>query len=122
MKKDKGDIYLSKKIKERVSADSGYFMELYSIMDDMSRSQKIEPISHNHPDEKDKKNHVIVQYPTSSGRVYIETVIKKRYSPVLFLKIPYYYTNIYIYSAMEYEYHREETDMYSIKKLNESED
>lgn len=121
MTKEKGKIYFSKKIKERVDKNSSYFLELYSILDDMSQSQKIEPLSVNYPSEKDKKFHVIVQYPSSSGRIYVETTSDKRENNLLFLKSPYLLTNIYIYTATEYEHCKEETEMFPLEKMKLSE-
>ena len=133
MGKDKGDIYLSKDIKERTDRDGGYFMEICSLLEDYSRNT-LAPLSYDYLNPGDKikgklnpfmkeNPRVVIQCPSSMGRIYIETATEKRYTPMFFLKIPYLYTEIYVYTAPEYEYHKEETQVFSLKKsrLKESE-
>ena len=57
--------------------------------------------------------HIAMQYTSTQGRIYIETISDKK-KGVLF---NYFSTDIGIYTAMEYEHSKEDTEMFTLEQI-----
>ena len=125
--KEHGSIYLSSEIQRRLQQDESYLQDLARILEHNTHflHSWLELISYDglNPEEQTKDNirsfsegnpHTVRQYPTRQGRIYIEVRASTRRTEIL--KRQYYVADVYIYSAIEYEHHRQETAFISFEE------
>lgn len=115
--REKGNVYLSTEIKNRIAKDKVYLSEIYEILRFMTSPFNQKPRTYDclNTEEQAQQNVaslangenpvVTKQYTSSQGRIYIETKSKRAKAGIF----KYLVTNIFIYGATEYEYHKDET-------------
>lgn len=124
IQKEKGSVMFSEGIRDRIQTDKTYLAELYNTLKSMANPFNAEPlkVDYLNPEAKAQSNyaslvngqpHIAMQYTSTQGRIYIETVSEKK-KKTLF---NYLSTDIYIYTATEYEYNKDNTKMFTLEQI-----
>ena len=123
-----GNLYFSDEMQARIKQNKGYVGEVIAILDRLTKVLQFELFKYDelNPEEQTQDNlqsllsdrpHIVKQYSTSCGRIYIETISVK--GEPSFFKRRFISTDIYVYAATEYEYHKTETKFVTAAQLKD---